>query len=569
VKRPQNLIYGLEEAPPPLVTALNGVQHVGLIGINLVYPLLVFRLADMPTAAVIHLIAVGLIVLGLATFLQSRRTGPIGSGFLCPATFTATYLGPSLLAVKSGGLPLLFGLTCFAGAFEALLSRFLVKLRAILPTELSGFVIFMIGVTAGIAGLRSLIGPHSQPVSGTEWWVACLTLATMVGLNIWGKGVAKMLCALLGVGIGYSVATLTGLLEQTQLSGIRDAPWIALPTFVNFSWSFNSALAVSFAIASLAAAMKAVGTIAVCQRMNDADWVRPDMESVTRGVLADGASTALAGLMGGVGTNTSTPSVGLASATGVASRRVSYAVGIIFLLLGLTPKLAALLAVMPRSVMVAALLFAVCFIIINGLQVMTSRLLDARRTIVIGLSIVAGIAIEAFPVIAASAPKPLAPIVGSALAFSTLIALLLNLLFRIGVKKKVELAISPAIVKILDPKDIDEFLRTQGAAWGARPEVIARAVFAVTQLIEAVAENCWRSGPLSLEASFDEFNLDVRLRYRGALLEFPNERPTEIDIIEAEDGARRLAGFMLRNNADRVRSSSRDGQAQILFHFNH
>jgi len=36
VKRPQNLIYALEESPPPLVTVLNGVQHVRSIGINLV-----------------------------------------------------------------------------------------------------------------------------------------------------------------------------------------------------------------------------------------------------------------------------------------------------------------------------------------------------------------------------------------------------------------------------------------------------------------------------------------------------------------------------------------------------
>ena len=88
--------------------------------------------------------------------------------------------------------------------------------------------------------------------------------------------------------------------------------------------------------------MKAVGTITVCQRMNDADWVRPDMRSITRGVLADGASTVLAGLAGAVGTNTSTPSVGLAAATGVASRTVAYAVGAVFLLLGLLPKLTAL-----------------------------------------------------------------------------------------------------------------------------------------------------------------------------------------------------------------------------------
>jgi len=53
MKRPPDIVYGLEEAPPPVVTMLLGVQHVGLIAINLVYPLLVFRVAGTPADAVV------------------------------------------------------------------------------------------------------------------------------------------------------------------------------------------------------------------------------------------------------------------------------------------------------------------------------------------------------------------------------------------------------------------------------------------------------------------------------------------------------------------------------------
>jgi xanthine permease XanP len=568
MKRPPDLVYALDENPPLLVTVLNGIQHVGLIAINLVYPLLIFRLAGMSTTVIIDLICIGMIVLGIGTFLQSRQWGPVGSGYLCPATFTAAYFSPSLLAIKAGGLPLLFGMTLFAGALETAVARLLQRLRAILPTELSGFVIFMIGITAGIAGLRSLLSTQAAPVSLSEWGVGTLTLATMVMFNVWGKGVAKMLCALIGLAAGYLAALLAGLLEKSELTGIENAPWVGLPVFQHLSWSFDIGIAASFAIASLAAAMKAVGTIAVCQRMNDAEWVRPDMKSATRGVMADGISTIVAGAMGAVGTSTSTPSVGLASATGVASRRVAYAVGAIFIVIGLTPKVVALVAVMPRSVMVAALLFAVCFIIINGLQVMTSRLLDARRTIVIGLSMLAGLTIEIFPMIAVEAPKPFAPIIGSALVFSTVIALALNLLFRIGVKRHVELTIGRHAI---GPKnlDVDDFLRTQGKTWGARPEVIARAAFGVNQLLETVMDNCWRDGPLKLAASFDEYNLDIRLSYAGEPIEFPDSRPSEQEIIETEDGARRLAGFLLRRNADSIRAENRGGRIQVLFHFDH
>ncbi|MND06215.1 hypothetical protein D3C83_274750 [compost metagenome] len=61
----------------------------------------------------------------------------------------------------------------------------------------------------------------------------------------------------------------------------------------------------------------------------------------------------------------------------------------------------------------------------------------------------------------------------------------------------------------------------------------------------------------------------MRLSYEGEALEFPDRRPTEHEIIESEEGARRLAGFMLRHNADRIRSEAKSGRAQVLFHFDH
>jgi len=565
-RKPSNIVYAVDESPPLLATAFNGVQHVGLIAINLVYPLLVFRLADVPLPLVTNLLAIGMLVLGIGTFIQVLRLGPVGSGYMCPSTFTAAYLGPSLLAVKVGGLPLVFGMTVFAGVLEAALAKLLDRMRPVFPPELSGLVIFMIGWGAGIAGLRTLLGADATPLRPEEFWVSVVTLATMVALNVWGKGVLRMLCALFGLAAGYAAAAAVGLLEGRQFAAVADAAWVGLPSFGHLSWSFDMALALPFGIACVAVAMKAVGTVTMCQRMNDADWVRPDMQSARRGVLADGASTVIAGAMGAVGTNTSTPSVGLASATGVGSRKVAYAAGIVFLLLGLTPKLAALLAVMPRAVMVAALLFAVAFIIINGLQVMTSRLLDARRTLVIGLSIVAGGAVEVFPQLAASAPRPLMSLIASSLAFSTVIALSLNLLFRIGIRKTVTLTIE---YDRIDPEKVEKFFKSNGATWGARPDVVSRATFAVIQLLDAVRQNCWREGPIEIAASFDEFNLDVRATYTGEPLEFPQERPSNRDIMASENGARLLAGFMLRRCADRLRSQSKEGRATVVLHYEH
>ena len=566
MKKPPNIIYGLTEAPPPLVTAGNAVQHVGLIAINLVYPLLIFRLAEVPVTGVANLIAIGLIVLGVGTFLQAGRFGPIGTGFLCPAAFTAAYLSPSLLAVKTGGLSLLFGMTLFAGAVEGLFSRLLNRMRPFFPTEISGLVIVMIGISAGMAGLRLLLGDKADPVSSAEWLVAGVTLGSMVALNVWGRGIIRMLCALEGLVIGYVAAAFLGLFSSGEFENVDRVSWIALPVPHLGGWSFELTLVAPFVIASLAAAMKAVGTIAVCQRMNDADWVRPDMRSAARGVLTDGVTTMIAGAVGGTGTTTSTPSVGLASATGVASRYVAYAIGGLFIVLGLTPKIATVLAVMPRAVMVAALLFTIFFIVVNGLQVITSRLLDTRRTLVIGVAIIAGVAIEVFPVIAAGAPPNFAPLIGSSFVFSTLIALLLNLLFRIGVKQTASLKVEGAPI---ESAKLDQFLDGHGATWGARRDVIDRAKFNLAQSLEVILDSCEPQGAVDITASFDEFNLDLRVSYGGPPIELPMRRPTNEEIMESEEGQRRLAGFMLRRFADRVSAAHRNGRSTVLFHFDH
>jgi NCS2 family nucleobase:cation symporter-2 len=216
--------------------------------------------------------------------------------------------------------------------------------------------------------------------------------------------------------------------------------------------------------------------------------------------------------------------------------------------------------------MVAALLFTIFFIVVNGLQVITSRLLDSRRTLVIGVAIIAGVAIEVFPVIAAGAPPNLAPLIGSSFVFSTLIALLLNLLFRIGVKQTASLRVEGAPV---EPAKLDQFLDAHGATWGARRDVIDRAKFNLAQSLEVILDSCDPQGPVDVAASFDEFNLDLRVSYVGPSIELPMRRPTNEEIMESEEGQRRLAGFMLRRFADRVSASHRNGRSTVLFHFDH
>lgn len=72
---------------------------------------------------------------------------------------------------------------------------------------------------------------------------------------------------------------------------------------------------------------------------------------------------------------------------------------------------------------------------------------------------------------------------------------------------------------------------------------------------------------ITVQASFDEFNLDIRLLYQGETPEFPDRRPSKEQF--RDNGVRLLAHFMLSRNADRVRPDAKNGRAQVHFHFDH
>ena len=567
MKRPPHIAYAVEDRPPLGVTVLSGLQHVGIISIALVYPLILSREAGLSFDQTSDVLGATMLILGLGAVLQSLPRGGLGAGYLCPPVCTAAYLGPSLLAVKTGGVSLAFGMLAFGGVIEAGLSRLLRPLRPYLPPEISGLVVVLIAVALGSLAFRSLLGiGMPRPEHLPHFIVAAVTLGTMVSLSVWSRGIPRLFCALIGMVVGYAAAVANGALTAADLQTMQSAPLVSPPGLASHGWSWDASLAIPFAVAALANCVRTIGDVTICQKINDADWVRPHMRSISGGALANGVTNILGGIIGAHGVSTYTSSVGLAAATGVTSRQVGYAVGGIFIVLAFMPKASAVFLVMPPPVIGAATLFTSAIIFINGLQIITSRLLDARRTFVIGLAFMAAMAIELYPSFFDALPTATNAFFGSSLVLGTVTALLLNLVFRIGVRRTQKLVVDPHHV---DPAAIDAFMETHGGAWGARRDVIDRASFDLAQSIETIVDSGIAPGPLEIEASFDEFSLDLRLSYDGPPLELPEVRPSNEEIMASEEGARRLAGFMLRRYADRVQAAHKAGRSTIMFHFDH
>jgi len=221
---------------------------------------------------------------------------------------------------------------------------------------------------------------------------------------------------------------------------------------------------------------------------------------------------------------------------------------------------------MPTSVIGALLLFSIIFVLVSGIQILASRMMDARKTFVVGVSVILGLSVDMLPGTYQNVPDIFQPGFTSSLSVATLSALLLNLLFRIGITQRAKLQIDP---RADSSEQIFLFMEKQGGVWGARREVIDRAKSAMNEFIEAVRVLELSTGKIDAEVSFDEFNLDVDMRYDGEPMEFPAERPTHADLLGDERAVAKLAGFLIRNYVDRVRSDRINGRCRVQFHLEH
>jgi len=162
MKRPPTVLYGVEEKMPPGVLLLSGLQHVGLMSVFLLYPVLLAKACDASAEVAAALVSLTLIAMAAGTILQVIPIGPFGSGYLCQPIPSIVYLVPSLIAARYGGLALVFGMTIAAGLFELVLSRAMRRLRPVFPPEIVGLVILLVGIATGMVALRTGFSSHSH-----------------------------------------------------------------------------------------------------------------------------------------------------------------------------------------------------------------------------------------------------------------------------------------------------------------------------------------------------------------------------------------------------------------------
>lgn len=568
-RRPENILYGVDERPPLAVTIMSAAQQTAVtaaISIATLQVVLDAAGADFDTR--VGALQVAMLALGIATVFQCGRFGPIGSGYLVPAVFATSYLPGEIAAAHSGGLPLVFGMTAFAGALTVGLAYAVPRLRPFFPTEITGFVVFSIGLGMGTIGLRGFGTGHGaaatlEPLAAA---LGAAVILVMVALTVWSRKNLRAYSAVIGIVAGYALAAAGGMLDLESWD--PNVSVIDLPQAFGFWPGFDPMLVVPFAVGAIACALRSVGDFSTSQKLNDARWIRPDMASIEGGLAGSGLANLVAGLMGTIASNTASSGVGLSGTTGITSRRVGYAMGAMLAGLSFLPWLAEVLALMPRPVIGAVLIFTGCMVIVNGLQIMASRLFDARKTFIVGFATILGLSLDIYPGFFAGAPDWLKPFVQSSVVASILAALLLNAVFRIGVRRTAVLTLRPEDAAF---ETTTHFLERNGGAWGARQDVMRRVIQALGEVAEVAGLIVTPGAAMTISVSFDEYKIVATATWPGQPLALRPPPMTPDELLDADENALQvhLAGTIVGNACDRGQIRGERDSQKLRLEFDH
>ena len=229
------------------------------------------------------------------------------------------------------------------------------------------------------------------------------------------------------------------------------------------------------------------------------------------------------------------------------------------------PKMILLIVLMPKPVMGAILVFLICYLVITGIQIIVSRMLDSRKIFTIGVSMVFGLSVYLHPQVYSGLHPYIQPVFKSSVSLMTLLALLLNLVFRIGIYKTRVLEVDASQES---NEKIVIFMERQGAAWGARKDVIHKITSTLIEFFDSCGLLNLQDNIVKVYFSYDDLNLRLNIVYKGDILQLTEVKPSQKELFSDEVNISSLAGFLIQQYADHVRVSAKQGLNRITLYFN-
>lgn len=445
--RPKELRYAFNDKPPFVALILLACQQLIPLGVSLIFTTIVLEQIQVESDIAASVVSIVMIASAVTTLIQAQRwRWMIGSGTFLPLSAAPNLLAQSILAIKMGGLPLLFGMTLFAGIMQAIFSFAIDFISKCFPPEIAAMVIVLIGLDLGVLGINSFISfdhtfAYAHPGESRTfifYLVEFLPLALMIMFNCWGNSFFKMYSLFIAAIIGYVLIAATGFMDPQAIQAIHAASWVFFPTIAigNGYYQFETTLIVPFLIGALVNTIKICGSLAGLQELQDANFKQPDMKQISRANFTDAIGTIISGISGSMGTNTSSTAISISMSTGITSRFIAYPFSLIVFIIAFCPKISLLFVYMPKPLCGAILFCLGAALLGNGCKMMFYYIRNFKQQICIGVSFVFGLSRDAYPDIFIQLPDYIKSLTGSAIIVATISAVILNFIFNVKFKKK-------------------------------------------------------------------------------------------------------------------------------------
>lgn len=445
MEKSKELIYGLNDRPPLRETLFAALQHLLAIFVAIITPPLIISSAlkfDLETTG--FLVSMSLFVSGLATFVQCRRFGPVGTGLLCiqgtSFSFISPIIGAGMLGVVGGkmdvglGLSYIFGACMVASVVEMVVSRLLPYTRKIITPLVSGIVVSLIGMCLIKAGITSCGGGQSAVDGGTfgslqNLGLALLVLVSIIFFNRSSNRFLRMGSIVLGLLIGCVAAYALHLIDFSRISG---AGSLNIPVPFKYGLHFDVGSIIGLGLIYLVTAVEAFGDITANSLISGEPVEGPVfLKRAQGGVLADGFNSFLAAVFNSFPNSIFAQNNGMIQLTGVASRYVGYFIAGALMLLGLFPVVGQLFSLIPDAVLGGATLLMFGTVAAAGIRIIAATEITRKAVLVMAISFAMGLSVELVPGILDKMPDVIRNIFSSGITTGGLTAILANACIRI------------------------------------------------------------------------------------------------------------------------------------------
>lgn len=342
----------------------------------------------------------------------------IGSGFAFIPTLTSI--------VKTDGMSGVLGAQLVGAVVGILVGYGFKKIRFLFPPIVTSSVVLTVGISLYGTAVKYMAGGEGSDLFGSPkaWIVALITLGSVLFFSQYCKGILKVSATLLGLVVGYIVATALGMVDFTR---VTEAAIIALPKPFHFGMSFSVGAIVSMIIIFVINSIQDIGqfeaTTAGAFNRKATD------KELSGGIVGNNLSSLIGSILGGTPNATCGQNVGIVVTTNVTDRIVFTIAAIIIMITALVPKLAAVFLTIPLPVLGGATITVFGSIAMTGVRMLQGAGLTQRNLSIAGLSVALAVGLSRTSGAFAGCPEIIKIIFGgSEIVIVALIAILLNLI---------------------------------------------------------------------------------------------------------------------------------------------